>query len=168
MFIRLYQLLFIGGILFISGGLFIFIEENQVDFCNRVVLCHHYGVEKLLGTALPSQVTNLHYFKWQLSPDLYFYEAYIKFSVSRSEFIKLMKRMKMDFYQGGKNEMGYLPTGWQSKPEVKLDWWNPKTNTPLDAASRYFGVNGWIVAKYEEGNVYIYITDTGNATPGPF
>jgi hypothetical protein len=79
-----------------------------------------------------------------------------------------MQQMKMDFYKSGKNEMGYFQTRWPAKPQVKLDWWNPKMGKPLDAAARSFGVNGWIVAKYEEGNVYIYLIDTGNATPGPF
>lgn len=168
MFIRLYQLLFLWGILFISGGLVIFLDENKIDLCNRVVLCHHYGVEKLLGTALPSQATNLYYFKWQASPGFDFDEAYIKFRVSRSEFIKLMQRMKMDFYKSGTSETGYLPTGWEAKPQLKLHWWNPRINTPLDAAARSFAVNGRILAKYEEGNVYIKIINGGNGTPGPY
>jgi hypothetical protein len=168
-FIRLYQLLFLCGILFASGGLVLFALENYVNVCNKVVLCHHYAVGQLLGTALPSQITNLNYFKWEPTPDLYFYETYIKFGASREEFIQLIERMNMDFYRSDKNYMRYLPTNWKATPQIKLDWWNPKITTPFDdAAAGSFGLNGSIIAKYEGCNIYIMVTDHGNALPGPY
>ena len=75
----------------------------------------------------------------------------------------------MDFYRSDKNYMRYLPTNWKATPQIKLDWWNPKITTPFDDdAARSFGLNGSIIAQYEGGNIYIMVTDQGNALSGPY
>ena len=128
------------------------------------------AIEKLLGTALPAQVNDLHYFKSQPSNDLQYYTAYIKYSTPKEAYITLIQQMHMNFHNTGGDANLYLPTAWVSEPNVEIDWWNPSSDTPVDAAAKAFGTNGWILAKYERGYVYLIVTDSGylEGTPGPF
>jgi hypothetical protein len=132
------------------------------------ILGKRRAVQKLLGTALPDVTDDLHYFRWQPSEDLSYYVAYVKFGTSREQFIDLMQRMNMDFHNTGGDANLYLPAAWDVL--VELEWWDPDPDTPVDAAARAYGTNGWIVAKYEHGDVYLTITDTGHSegTPGPW
>jgi hypothetical protein len=127
-------------------------------------------VQTLLGTTLPKQANDLHYFRWQPSRDLTYYTTFIKFSTSRAEFIDLMEQMSMNFHNMGRDASLHLPTAWETPSGLELDWWDPGSDTPADSAAKSFGTNGWIVAKYERGNVYLIATDTGHTegAPGPW
>lgn len=141
-------------------------EEGEI----MPVFHKRWHIQKLLGTTLPERVANLHYFKWQPSSDLSYYTAYIKFSTSRKEFVDLMTRMQMSFHNTGGDANLYLPAAWGTVPELKLDWWDPSPDMPVSSAARDFGINGWIVAKYERDCVYLIVSDTGHVdgTPGPW
>jgi hypothetical protein len=116
-------------------------------------------VQKLLGVELPDKAADLHYYKWQPSAELSYYIAYIKFDVSAQEFVDLIERMETTMKGVGASP--YLPTSWNTVPEVHLDWWDPSPDTPEVSAARPFGLNGWIVAKHERGTAYLIATDTG-------
>lgn len=118
-------------------------------------------IQKLLGCTLPESATDLHYFRWQPSPDLSYYIAYIKCHLSKDEFSDLSRQMMMDFHNTGGAALLYLPTSWKIVPELTLEWWDPDQNTPAEAAAKSFGSNGWIVAKYERDYIYVIVTDTG-------
>ncbi len=132
------------------------------------ILRKRRAVQKLLDTALPDVTDDLHYFRWQPSEDLSYYTAYMKFGTSREEFVDLMERMNMDFRGAGGDANLYLPAAWDAM--IELDWWDPDADTPEYSAARSFGANGWIVAKYESGHVYMTVSDTGHSggTPGPW
>ncbi len=121
----------------------------------------HHTIQKLLGHSLPESATDLHYYRWQPGADLAYYVVYIKFRVTREEFVSLISQIGMDLHNKGGAAMLYLPTSWKTMPQVALDWWNPGADTPEDAAAKSFGVNGWIVAKYENNYAYFIVSDTG-------
>lgn len=122
----------------------------------------HKRVEKLLGTTLPPSAKDVKYYKYQPNITLTFYTAYIRFQASEAEYTELARRMGMEFYQDGENRYWYLlPGAWQLEPNLSLDWWNPSMDLPENTATRSFGARGWIIAKYESGNVFIKLRDPG-------
>ena len=78
--------------------------------------------------------------------------------------------MKMYFFGKTKESLSYSSITWKRLPDVEINWWNLNEQAPDDAVSRFYGVNGWVVMKYEHNNVFIIITDTGNekGTAGPW
>lgn len=126
--------------------------------------------EELYGKALPTSAKNIQFIKWKPSADLYYFVAYLKFTVSKNEFVTWIKNTGMDLAGSGKAGSVYLPGVWKLEPELKLPWWDAGPDTPDNAAAQSFGENGWAVAKYERGHVYVLITDTGHAqgSPGPY
>lgn len=124
--------------------------------------------EKLLQTQLPSGISNLSFFRWQPSSDLNYFHAYLKFDSTEQEFVALTDQLGMQ--TGDAENSGHLPACWDGPTDRELPWWDPAPQTPSDAAARFYGVNGWIVAKYERGSTYLILTDSGHAegTPGPW
>jgi hypothetical protein len=115
----------------------------------------------LLGIALPSSAQEIRFFRWHPDPELAFFTAYIKFHVSHETYIDFINDMEMSFLLDGGDALVYLPTVWDAEPELNLEWWTPSSETPEDAAAKAYGINGWIVGKYELGDVYLIVTDSG-------
>lgn len=118
-------------------------------------------VQELIGATLPAGTADLKIHRWEPSADLAIFAVYIKFASSEAEFTNLMGRMNMAFHNSGGAALMFLPAAWGTEADVQLDWWDAREETPVEAAAAAFGVNGWIVAKYEEGAVYIIVTDSG-------
>ena len=117
-------------------------------------------VEDLIGASLPSDATDLHFHHWEPGQNLAFFAAYIKFVSSETDFNDLMERMNMDFHNTEGAALMFLPAAWDTEQEVQLDWWEPGKETPAESAAAAYGKNGWIVAKFENGVVYMIVTDS--------
>jgi hypothetical protein len=123
------------------------------------------AVQKLLGVPLPSDAEDLRYVQFRVSSDLAGYDAHIRFRASRQSFLDLVRRRGLALFpESGPN--AYLPRSWRLPPEWKsVDWWDAGPETPRDSASGSAGAYGWIAAKYENGHVYMMISDTGHPKP---
>jgi hypothetical protein len=119
-------------------------------------------VSRLLGVALPDGASELRFLRWQPSDDLALYEAYIRFRSTGQEYHDFLRRRQLvRFEESGPT--AHLPTEWKPSPEVRrIEWWDPTPGTPPDAASGRVGAYGWMLAKYERGFVYVFISDTGH------
>jgi hypothetical protein len=81
----------------------------------------------------------------------------------------------------GANDRQHLPAAWgwtlaspaladlQPKvdelpkhQQVQPPWWKPALGTPRTACGRDHGLSGWIVAKLEDGHVYLIVTGMGS------
>jgi hypothetical protein len=126
-------------------------------------------IEKLLDIKLPFKPGRLHFAKWQPNPDLVYFQAYIKIEATEDQYLNLIDVMSLHFRGQTPEADIYLPASWACESEDTVSWWDPTFETPADAAARAYGVNGWIIAKYENGAVFIIVTDTGNeqGSPGP-
>lgn len=127
-------------------------------------------VEDLLEVQLSFEAEEIRLVKYQPNPDLMYFQIYIKIVAEKDQYVKLAHDMHL--HQRGETpdaEM-HLPYSWDCEAEEAVTWWNPTSETPDDAMARQYGVNGWIVAKYENGAIYINLTDTGNeqGEPGPW
>ncbi len=118
-------------------------------------------VEELIDATLPADAADLKIHRWEPGADLAIFAVYIKFASSEADFTDLMERMNMDFHDTEGAALMFLPAAWGTEADVRLDWWEAREETPAEAAAAAYGVNGWIVAKYEEGAVYIIVTDSG-------
>ena len=127
-------------------------------------------VETLLKVKIPFEPEEIRLAKYQPSPDLMHFQAYIKIGAAKDEYIQLAKELHLH-QRGETPDAGmYLPASWDCEAEAAASWWNPTAETPDNAAARQYGVNGWVVAKYENGAIYINLTDTGSegGEPGPW
>lgn len=118
-------------------------------------------VEELIGTTLPADASELKIHRWEPGDNLAIYTVYIKLSTSPEGFRDLMERMNMDFHNTSGAALMFLPAAWGTEPEVRLEWWDAKADTPEQSAAAAYGENGWIVAKYEAGAIYMIVTDSG-------
>jgi hypothetical protein len=120
-----------------------------------------YQVQQILGVALPETIDDLKYYKHQ--PDIAFrwYTAYIRFKASEEVYLQLMEQMEMTFIAKDTETIYryYWPGQWKADPKLDLEWWNPKLETPKNAAAKDFGTEGWILATYEQGYVFITAFD---------
>jgi hypothetical protein len=121
-------------------------------------------VERLIGTTLPQEADDLHHAIVRPSSQLAFYTAYVRFGASHDDYVALMRRMAMDFVSDGGAANRHLPTAWRSPSDPS--WWDPGDETPPDAAAKTLAYNGWAVAKYERGRVYLILTETGMPSCG--
>jgi hypothetical protein len=119
------------------------------------------AAEKLAGAAFPAGASDLRAVIWKPSTDLAVHDAYIRFKASHAEYLDFARRRKLEFFSDT-GPSGLLPSSWKQTDEFgRLDWWTPSTATPPDAAAAPLGPYGWILAKHEDGFVYILISDTG-------
>lgn len=140
-------LICIGG--FVSGEkLLLALERRQA--------------QQILGVPLPDSNDDFRYFKYR--PNLAYrrYEAYIRFKAPEEAYLQLMEQMEMNFIEDGDNAYRYFWPGlWKGNPRVNLEWWNPKLETSKNAAAKDFGSDGWMLATYEQGYVFITAFDPG-------
>ena len=127
-------------------------------------------IEKLLDIKLPFKPGRLHFAKWQPNPDLVYFNAYIKIEATKDQYLNLIDMMDLHFRGQTPEADIFLPASWTCESEEPVSWWDPISESPADAGARSYGVNGWIIAKYENGAVFIIVTDTGReqGSPGPF
>ena len=125
--------------------------------------------ETLLEIELPEAIGEVHAFRWQPSGDLHYFHAYVKLIASRQDFLDLVERLRLAHRRAAESA-GYLPAAWEAPRGVDLPWWDPGADTPPDSAARAYGTNGWVVAKYEDGQIFLILTDSGaeTGTPGPW
>jgi hypothetical protein len=141
-------------------SLFVLVVVQQDSELPDMFSSNRQRVQDLLGTTLPQQIDNLQYFKHKKSSFYRSYTAYIRFRSSEDAYTDLMQRMKMNFYEGGENRLLYLlPGQWKPESDVDLDWWNLSLDIPENTATRDLSVNGWIIAKYENGYTFIKLHD---------
>jgi hypothetical protein len=117
-------------------------------------------VEHLLHVELPGGIDDVRYHRWQPSDQITFYTAYVKLGGPRADLVSVVDRLHLHRY-GDRGARPYLPTGWQTMPQVKLDWWDATGKTPPESWAAPFGVAGRIVAKLERGHLYVIATDNG-------
>lgn len=118
------------------------------------------AVEALIGTPLPEGIADFHYYRWEPGEELAIYTVYIKFSASEQAFRDLVGRLDMDLRNSGGADLMFLPAAWEAEPDIVLSWWDPSEDTPTESAATNFGEHGWIVAKFEDGQVYMIVTDS--------
>lgn len=123
--------------------------------------------EKILGIELPKTCTDVKYSINRPNPDLAMYFIYIAMKAPKNDFYKIVKETQMKQYD--KSIAVYFEDGWKMSGE-KVSWWNPTKATPLESFAKNFGKNGWIIAKYEDGKIFVIATDSGEkeGTPGPW
>jgi len=127
-------------------------------------------IEKLIGVRLPFKPGRLRLAKWQPNSDLVYFHAYIKIEATEDQYLDLIDVMNLHFRGQTPEADIYLPASWACDIDDAPSWWHPTAETPADAVAKQYGVNGWVVAKYENGAVFIIVTDTGSesGTPGPW
>ncbi len=130
------------------------IWRNMLDTRDR------RAAEELIGTNLPKQISDFHYYRWEPGEELAIYAVYIKFSASEEAFMDLVRRLHMDLRNSGKADLMFLPAAWEAEPGLDLTWWNPSLDSPPESAATGFGENGWIVTKFEGGNIFMIVTDS--------
>ncbi|MGA1870581.1 MAG: hypothetical protein ACMUJM_18760 [bacterium] len=131
---------------------------------------NQYKVEELLNIKLPGSAREINYYKWQPNPDLMFFESFIKFKLPRDEYDLLIRKMNL-FKKGRTPETDvFFSRKWHGPEGSVLSWWNPDSSMPDNAAANTFGINGWIITKYEKESIYIFVTDAcvSEGTPGPW
>lgn len=124
-------------------------------------------LEKLIGTTLPPSASEIYFAHWQPSSDLAAYELYARFKTTHSDYLDLARRRGLTLFSES-GPIGILPTRWKQTDEFEvLPWWDPKPETPPDAAAAHVGAYGWMITKYEDEHVYVMLTDTGHAAKPP-
>ena len=89
-----------------------------------------------------------------------FYEAYARASGTMADFDGLVSALALHRRSEGPVATGgLLPAPWQPSPGVQLPWWDASPETPETSAARRHGNQGWIVAKYEDGRIFLIATD---------
>ncbi|MBN1984441.1 MAG: hypothetical protein JW795_23145 [Chitinivibrionales bacterium] len=126
--------------------------------------------EKFLNIKLPKTCSEVKYFKQQPNPNLDLYHLFISMNAYEEDFRAIVGDMQLKLYGKDASIAGFLPSAWNGPSNESLPWWTPTGETPPGAAAKPFGINGWIIAKYENSHIYIYATDSGNkeGTPGPW
>lgn len=121
------------------------------------------AVEDLLRVSLPRSVEDLNYYKFYPSPDYQEHYIYIKFRVSKEDYLDLMSRMGIPIYEKSHPELRtLLPGQWKAPPNLGLKWWYPKVDladdmTIPDDTAMLLSLPDYTVAKYENNYVYIVI-----------
>jgi hypothetical protein len=115
-------------------------------------------IEALLGAPLPGDARNVQYARVQPSPDLSFFTAYARFEATPSGFEGLVRRAGLHI-AGSDDAFGLLPAAWRWPGAAP--WWTASDETPAAAAAKRSGVAGWTVVKYEQGSVFLIVSDTG-------
>ena len=117
-----------------------------------------HAIEKQIGVALPESAEDLNYRRLELSTDLYAHRVYIKFRASKEDYIDLMRGMGVQTFDSKEPDLRILlPGTWKATSLSELDWWDPSSDIPDDTAMMYEPSADWIVAKHENGHVYIVI-----------
>jgi hypothetical protein len=116
------------------------------------------AVERDIGAALPRSAEELNHHIHQLGTDLYAHHVYIKFRASKQDYMDLMRRMGVPTFDKEEPDLRILlPGQWKPTPLYEPDWWDPSPDIPDGTAMMYEGSAGWIIAKHENGYVYIVI-----------
>jgi hypothetical protein len=115
-------------------------------------------IEALLGASIPGDVGNVEYARVQPSSDLSFFTAYARFDATRAGFDAFVRRAGLHV-AGSDDAFGLLPAAWRWPGAPP--WWTASDETPAAAAAKRSGVDGWTVVKYEQGSVFLIVSDTG-------
>lgn len=119
-------------------------------------------VRRLLGMAPPARARRLRYLVWRPNGELAYHEALVRFDCARADYLQWRDdRGLARFADTGFDR--HLPIDWAPAPEIdRPDWWHPSATTPPEAGAATVGVYGSIVAKWEDGHVYVLVEDTGH------
>lgn len=121
-------------------------------------------LDDLLGVRVVQGKPDLHVYIHQPNPQLGLYEAYVRFDGDEQALGALSTELSLGA-AGSKTAGGHLPASWHPPSGVSLPWWDATLETPPTAAARPYGNNGWIVAKLEQGHIYLIATDTRVSQP---
>lgn len=113
------------------------------------------AAESLLGTPLPDDATKVLYHLHKPGSETNLYTAYVKFQCSLSSYDVFRKRLGLK--TRAEQLSPHLPAAWALPRELTLDWWDALQATPENSAARSLDNAGWLVAKYENKNVYLIV-----------
>jgi hypothetical protein len=128
------------------------------------------AVEKLLGTRLPADVTDVAWKRWRASPDLPAYTAFMRLELPAASARSLVHELGTVPRGADAATDFFLNSGWHVPEGVRPPWFVAPADVDEDAAARSFGVNGWLLSAYRDGALYVLATDEGHltGTPGPW
>lgn len=119
--------------------------------------------ERLLGTSLPRDAQDVHFYRYQHGGefgDVDKYSAYLKFRASHADYLEFTQRLGIVVRPGSAPELrARLPGHWKPASGLQLDWWDPTLDIPDDTGQGSFGVNGFVVTKHERDFVYLKASD---------
>jgi hypothetical protein len=89
------------------------------------------------------------------APHLAMYTAYARYQGGVDELARLAAALRLA-PKGTPEAGGHLPASWAG---VSVPWWDATSDTPETSAARPHGTSGWIVAKHEQGRIYVIVSD---------
>lgn len=114
-------------------------------------------IEAWFGIDLPDAIDesdielHLHQVNPAWKPDT----LYIRLHVTPQNYEGLVEALSLEPIETSDYRI-LLPGKWKLPEVLKLDWWTPTAETPPNTTARAFGEGaGWILAKYEDGYVYL-------------
>lgn len=120
----------------------------------------------MIGAPLPPSAARIQWFLGRPSTDLAAYDGYLRFEADHAAYLDWVRRRGLALLsESGPN--AFLPSRWQMNDEFPaLSWWDATAETPSDAASGLVDRHGFLLAKHENGKVYLIISSSGEpATP---
>jgi hypothetical protein len=96
------------------------------------------------------------------APHLAMYTVYARYHGDLDEFARLASTLRLA-RKGAVEAGGHLPAVWTS--DAQISWWDATPDTPDASAARPHGTSGWIVAKHEQGRIYVIVSDAKPASP---
>lgn len=121
-------------------------------------------VTKLLGSDALVGRPGLRVYIHRPAPHLAMYTAYARYHGDEAELARLASALRLA-RKGTIEAGGHLPAVWTAPPDASLPWWDATAETPEASAARSHGTSGWIVAKLEQGRIYVIVSDASDAQP---
>jgi hypothetical protein len=112
----------------------------------------------LLGSDVLIGKPGLRVHIYRPAPHLAMYTAYARYHGGVDELARLASALRLA-PKGTLEAGGHLPASWTLPSGASLSWWDATSETPEASAARPHGTSGWIVAKHEQGRIYVIVSD---------
>lgn len=120
-----------------------------------------HDLEKLLGISLPTESIGPVFFE-KISPSdqlTYHYVFGRVDGVDQAGYEALVQDAPAFGERAAGQAAGFLPAAWLPAEGMAIPWWTPSPATPSNAVAAAYGQQGWIVAKWEAGSLFVLATD---------
>jgi len=120
--------------------------------------CRRWVVERSIGASLPGSTTDVHYYRFRPMPDSHTYYVYLRFRTTKADYLRFMESLGVPVYPADSPQLRLLlPGKWSGSLVPDLRWWDPSDEIPEDTGMLNLEQDGYTVAKYEDGYVYLRI-----------
>ena len=114
------------------------------------------AAESYLNISLPDDAVDVHYIYHKPGDDQNLYWVFLKFKCSEASYVDFTFQLGMK--TRSEQLTPHLPAAWGLPRHLTLDWWDPSQNNTESAVAKSIENNGWVVAKYEEQQLYLIST----------